>query len=106
MPPQPRTTRTSFRRKAAPAKGELSPVARRLLIEFGERFKKARMAAGLTQSDIARTRALGEGQSHISKIEKGRVNLTVGTMVEISDAIGADIFDLLRPSKRNPRKAR
>jgi len=80
----------SLRGKAVPAQAELSPVARQLLIEFGKRFKEARMVASLTQSDVARVRTVGEGHAYISRIEKGRVNLTIGTMVEIADAIGVD----------------
>ena len=66
---------------------------------FGANFREARLKAGLTQVDV--TARTGIQQSDLSRIENGRQNLTLGTMVTLARVVGTDVRTLLRrPAKR------
>jgi transcriptional regulator with XRE-family HTH domain len=56
---------------------------------IGEEIRRARRAAGLTQSQVSeRISATGP---YISNVEAGRVNLTIGQLTRIVDALGCDL---------------
>jgi transcriptional regulator with XRE-family HTH domain len=61
------------------------------MVEFGRRFREERLRAGLTQGDVAARMPRWRpetGQSSVSKVELGRLNLTAQTMVLLAHAIG------------------
>lgn len=70
-------------------------------LTFGQEFKAARLAAGLTQkevSDIAKV-----ATNHISAIERGaKFNLTENTMRVLAEAVGMQLeVRLIDPRKKS-----
>lgn len=63
-----------------------SDLAARLV---GGEVRRAREAAGLTQAVVARR--LGTSPSYVANLEAGRLNLTIGQLARIADALGADL---------------
>ena len=59
---------------------------------FIDGLRTQRKARGITQTQLARL--ISDGQSFISKIERGERRLDVAEFVEISRAIGADPVQL------------
>lgn len=55
----------------------------------GNEIRRARLAARLTQAEVADT--LDLNASYVSNVEAGRVNLTVGQLARIAGAIGCDL---------------
>lgn len=62
---------------------------------FGANFRKARLKAGISQSDVAEQ--AGMHQHYVSEIERGLQNPTLETMTMLADAIGAKVHLLLKP---------
>lgn len=61
--------------------------------KIGERIIKLRTQKGLSQSDLAR--ACNKDRQAIEKIENGRVNPTLYTLLEISEALQIPLSDLV-----------
>jgi ribosome-binding protein aMBF1 (putative translation factor) len=81
------------------------PVAVALRETFGTNLKAARERAGLSQQSVADQIATDIG--HVSRIESGKVNVTLGTATRLAQAVGADVRDLLglcsgKPTKKPP----
>ncbi|MCS0501922.1 helix-turn-helix domain-containing protein [Ancylobacter mangrovi] len=58
------------------------------------RLIRARKDAGVSQTELAER--LGQRQTFVSKYELDERRLDVAEFIEISRAIGADLFELLR----------
>jgi transcriptional regulator with XRE-family HTH domain len=67
-------------------------------ISLREWLVAARHRRGLTQVELAET--LGRKQSFVSKYERGERRLDFVEIIEISDALGADIGDLVAQIRR------
>ena len=63
---------------------------------FGLNFKLLRKRAGLTQVQVAEQ--AGIVQNEISRIELGKVNVTLGTMQRLARVIDLDVENLLSRS--------
>ena len=61
----------------------------------GDEIRRARLAARLTQAEVADRLELNA--SYVSNVEAGRVNLTIGQLARIADAIGCDLTLGLAP---------
>jgi transcriptional regulator with XRE-family HTH domain len=61
---------------------------------FGRHLRIARQEARLTQQDIERL--TGIPQNHVSNIERGLQNPTLGTMNRLASAVGKPLDELLR----------
>jgi transcriptional regulator with XRE-family HTH domain len=61
--------------------------------KFGKNCKKIRESKGL--SLLAVSYACGLDSSNISKIEHGKVNVALGTIVELSKGLGVSPSELL-----------
>jgi transcriptional regulator with XRE-family HTH domain len=62
---------------------------------LGAQLREARVAVGRRQMDVAED--LGTTAAYLSNVEAGRVNLTVGQLHRIADAIGVEVqfaFDI------------
>lgn len=68
------------------------PEARRV---FARNFKRARLAAGLTQNDIHMS--FGFAQSFISDLERCRTTINLDNMADLSRAVGIPLWELLKP---------
>jgi transcriptional regulator with XRE-family HTH domain len=55
----------------------------------GKEIRSARIDAGLTQAELAAR--LQTSSSYVANVEAGRVNLTVGQLARVADALGADL---------------
>lgn len=83
---------TNVRRDLREARSPIGSETRR---ELGRRFRSARRAAGLTQSDTATK--LGWPQSRVSLVETGRIRLDVaaaGSLLDLYRVPGSDRSDL------------
>ena len=61
----------------------------------GRNLARIRTAKGLTQEALAERS--GFSQQYLSGLEQGRRNPTVVTVYELTQALGVDHLDLLRP---------
>jgi transcriptional regulator with XRE-family HTH domain len=66
--------------------------------EFGQRLREARIAAGLTQQELASR--IGMQPSHLSEIESGQQNVTMRSMAALAHALGLQLQVLLAPAPR------
>lgn len=57
------------------------------------RLRKARLAKGLTQADVAKKAGISE--NHYAQIERGEKNPSVTTFENIIDAIGVSSAEIL-----------
>ncbi len=65
---------------------------------LGERLRAARLAAGMTQAELAAL--LGGPASHVSAIERGEQNVTLSTLARLAEAVGMEPFQLLLKQSR------
>ena len=63
---------------------------------FGERLKQRRQALGLTQAQLFEQ--TGITAAYVSFIERGRANPTLDMMVKLADAVGAEAWEMIRPT--------
>ena len=70
---------------------------------FGLRVRHLRQKAGLTLENASSSAELD--LAHWQKIEAGKVNVTLGTMMRVGNALGASLADFFpRPRpRRSPR---
>lgn len=66
----------------------------------GERIKRERLDAGLTQRELADR--IGVGVPHVSKVEAGRESPSDDLLVKIADVLEIDAGELLLAAKRVP----
>ena len=64
-----------------------------LLKKFGLNVKIARLKKGLTQEQLAEM--MGIHLTYIAKIETGKINMSLGKILEISKTLKTDINKLL-----------
>jgi transcriptional regulator with XRE-family HTH domain len=55
----------------------------------GRSIRSARLEVGITQSELAGR--MGVNPSYVTNVEAGRVNLTVGQLANIADALGTGL---------------
>jgi transcriptional regulator with XRE-family HTH domain len=85
-------------RKSAGASSPDAPVSEKMRMLFGQNCKAARVKAGLSQEIVAaRT---GIPQPRISKIELGKVNITLETMMILARVVNQDLLELLRQTTK------
>lgn len=68
---------------------------------FSRQLRSARLAAGMTQVELAA--AAGVSRPHLSKIETGTENPSLDLAAALARAVGADLADLLLSSA--PKKS-
>lgn len=62
-------------------------------MSIGAALKAARRAAGLTQEEVARRS--GVHQVHLSRLENGKVQPTVRTLVRLAEVYGVEVGSLV-----------
>lgn len=62
------------------------------LVIIGLNIKRYRLVAGLSQTQLANE--LLKDQQSIQRLEKGKINATINTLLEISNALNIDLKDL------------
>lgn len=68
------------------------------LLALGQTIREFREDAGLTM-DAAAER-WGFSVSHLSRIERGRVNTTFSFLLKIADGLGVPVHELVRAAER------
>jgi transcriptional regulator with XRE-family HTH domain len=63
------------------------------LIQLGEKIKYLRKDLGLSQEELGE--AIGSNRLTILRIESGKVNSTIGMLIEISNALKVELGDLV-----------
>lgn len=63
-------------------------------LAFGSAIRERRRALGLVQREVAAR--LGWSQSQYSRVERGKINISLGTMSAIAAALGCAIEVLLK----------
>lgn len=64
---------------------------------IGENVRRARLARGLTQEQLAERS--GFSQQYISELEHGKRNPTIVSIYEIAQALNVDHLELVRPDR-------
>ena len=64
-----------------------------LQTRFGERLRQARLAMNMTQAELAKRS--GVHDRYIGRVELGRKNLTLGTMLRLATVVGCKVGNLL-----------
>jgi transcriptional regulator with XRE-family HTH domain len=64
-----------------------------ILIKIGFRIRAIREEKNISQQDLAA--ACNFEKSNMSRIESGRTNLTIGTLLKISEALDVKLIDLI-----------
>lgn len=64
-----------------------------ILLKFGERFKAVRKRQSMTQEELAYKSNVA--LSSIARIETGKLNATIGTIVVLAESLGVDKRELL-----------
>ena len=67
-------------------KTAVSEVATKVV---GHGIRSARLEVGITQAELAAR--MGVNPSYVTNVEAGRVNLTVGQLANIADALGTGL---------------
>lgn len=76
-----------------------SVLARPVVIYFGKRVRERRIAAGLTQRQLAERARM---KNHtVSLVERGETAANLITMVLIAEALGCGIIDLMPQSRES-----
>lgn len=68
---------------------KVNAATRRKLAEIGLAIRDARERAGVSQAALAMK--IGMHRENMIRIEKGRVNLTVETMMRIAEGLGVGL---------------
>jgi transcriptional regulator with XRE-family HTH domain len=77
-------------------------IARALRENFAANLRHLRLAAGLTQRDLA-ARALVP-QQYVSRIEQGAMNVTLGTLAALAASVGGNVVEMLREVQLGARR--
>ena len=78
------------------------PIPEDLQAVFGENLRAARLKSGLKQSDVAERTGLT--QQRLSKIENGRLNLTLKTMMRLAAVVDHNVSAMLSKVKAKQSK--
>lgn len=63
---------------------------------LGRNLRRLRLAAGLSQEDLAERAGLH--RTYVSSVERGNRNLTLESIYSLAAALGCDARDLLAPA--------
>ncbi len=64
-----------------------------VLVKIGLKIQQLREEKGIAQQDLAA--ACNFEKSNMSRIEAGRTNFTIGTLLKICDALGVKLVDVV-----------
>ncbi|SKD10093.1 Helix-turn-helix domain-containing protein [Chitinophaga ginsengisegetis] len=64
-----------------------------ILVDIGKRIAALRHKKGITLRALADE--IDSDNAHVSRIETGKINLTILSLYKISNALGVDISELL-----------
>lgn len=68
---------------------KVDPATRAKLVEIGTTIREARMQVGISQAALAEK--IGMHRENYLRIEKGRLNVTIETLMRIAIGLGLDL---------------
>ncbi|HEX3773609.1 MAG TPA: helix-turn-helix transcriptional regulator [Polyangiaceae bacterium] len=74
-----------------------TPRTQKLMLQIGGNLQRLRLKRGWTQEHLAELTELD--LSYAQRVERGEVNLTVGSLAVFADALGVEPSALLRAGK-------
>ncbi len=77
---------------------KLDPRVLRLSRKLGEQIRFAREAAGLSQNAVAKI--IGMSRTNYARIEYGKTNVTIESLLKIADGVGFKLNVELLPGGR------
>ncbi len=81
---------------------KLDPRTKRAAARIGERIRTARVEADISQKTLAEK--VGMTRSNYARLEHGRTNVTLDTLLRIADGLGLDLYvELIARRKKAPR---
>ncbi|MFO0615256.1 MAG: helix-turn-helix transcriptional regulator [Polyangiaceae bacterium] len=82
---------------------KLDPRVLRLSAKIGEKLRAARVASGRTQTEIAAE--LKMDRPSLSRIEAGRTNVTIESLIRIAGAFGLTVSIDFREAPKRQRRS-
>lgn len=79
---------------------KVNAATRAKLIEIGTAIRAVRKRQGLSQAALAKK--IDMLRENYIRIEKGRLNLTVETLMRVGDGLGVDLSVRFRPKTKSP----
>ncbi|HEX7663297.1 MAG TPA: helix-turn-helix transcriptional regulator [Polyangiaceae bacterium] len=79
-------------------------ATREKLAEIGQRLRTARLAAGISQSKLAEL--IGMARENYVRLESGRVNATIETLLRAATGAGADLKIVFEPKKKPSKRTK
>lgn len=79
---------------------EPSPRAREVMGFVAANVRRRRDSKGYTQEDLSERADVDK--TYIARVERAQVNVTIGVLTQIADALGCKAGDLLKPAKMSP----
>lgn len=74
----------------------LDPATKAASKAIGEKIKKARLRAGLSQASLAER--IGMTRTSYARLEKGQTNVTIDSLVRVANGLGLDLrIALVKP---------
>lgn len=75
------------------------------LLILGNRIRERRTALGISQAELAEAAGYSQ-KGMISRVEQGKVNITMDKVIKIADYLKVSVPDLLRdePEKQEPHQ--
>lgn len=75
------------------------------LLILGNRIRERRTALGISQAELAEAAGYSQ-KGMISRVEQGKVNITMDKVIKIADYLKVSVPDLLRdePKKQEPHQ--
>ena len=74
-----------------------TPRARELMLQLGGNVQRQRVKRGWTQEQLAEF--IGLDLSYTQRVERGEINLTLGSLANFADALGVQPGALLRAGR-------
>lgn len=73
---------------------KIDPQVRQLATEVGEVIRAARQKAGLSQAALAS--AVGMTRTNFARVESGRTNVTIETLLRVAEGLGLTVAITMR----------
>ncbi len=91
------------RRPRAAKPGQAEPLPGDLQALFGQNLRIARVKQNKTQAELAE--AAGLTPQYVSKIEDGKINVTLDTMKKLATVLHSNVSDMIREAEREAEQS-
>jgi len=91
------------RRPRAAKPGQAEPLPGDLQALFGQNLRTARVKQNKTQAELAE--AAGLTPQYVSKIEDGKINVTLDTMKKLATVLHSNVSEMIRETEREAEQS-